>query len=69
LINISIWKILLDYEKVDYLFYQILDLIIDDYFPSLRKMVKYTNQLEEKLIKKQINNPTEEILHLKRIWG
>ena len=29
-------------------------------------MAKYTNQLEEKLIKEQINNPIEEILHLKK---
>jgi len=59
-------KILLDYEKSDYLFYQILDLIVDDYFPMLRDMAKYTNELEEKLIKKQIYNPIEEILLLKK---
>lgn len=59
-------KILLDYEKADYLFYQFLDLIVDDYFPMLREMAKYTNELEEKIINQQINNPIEEILLLKK---
>ena len=47
-------------------YWGMINLIVDDYFPMLREMAKYTNELEEKIINQQINNPIEEILLLKK---